>query len=82
MDHSNIRNFALAGAAGVGKTLLAECLLQQAGAIRAKGSLERGTTASDFDAQERSLGHSLDPAVLTFKKAISLLKDFSYSITY
>jgi len=67
MDHSNIRNFALAGAAGAGKTLLAECLLQQAGAIRAKGSLERGTTASDFDAQERSLGHSLDPAVLTFE---------------
>ena len=67
MDHRNIRNFALVGAAGAGKTLLAECLLLQAGAIRAKGSLERGTTASDFDPQERALGHSLDPAVLTFE---------------
>ena len=67
MDHRSIRNFALIGAAGAGKTLLSECLLLRAGAIRAQGSLERGTTASDFDAQERALGHSLDPAVLTFE---------------
>lgn len=67
MDHRSIRNIALVGAAGAGKTLLSECLLLQAGAIRAKGALERGTTASDFDAQERALGHSLDPSVLTFE---------------
>jgi len=67
MDHGSIRNFALIGAAGAGKTLLSESLLAQAGAIRTKGSIERGTTVSDFDAQERALGHSLDPAVLTFE---------------
>ena len=60
------RNIALVGAAGAGKTLLAESLLFQAGAIRAKGSLARGSTVSDFDPQERSLQHSLEPAVLTF----------------
>ncbi len=67
MDHTGIRNIALAGAAGAGKTLLAEALLFEAGAIRAKGSIERGSSASDFDPQERMLHHSLEPAVLTFE---------------
>ncbi len=69
MGHTSIRNIALAGAAGAGKTLLAESLLLQAGAIRSKGSLERGTTVSDFDPQERALQHSLDPAILSFEQA-------------
>lgn len=67
MDHTGIRNLALAGGAGAGKTLLAESLLHKAGAIRAKGSIERSSTLSDFDPQERALGHSLEPAVLTFE---------------
>ncbi len=67
MGHTSIRNIALAGAAGAGKTLLAESLLLSAGAIRSKGSLERGNTVSDFDPQERALRHSLDPAILTFE---------------
>ncbi|HET9106172.1 MAG TPA: elongation factor G [Steroidobacteraceae bacterium] len=68
MGHTTqgIRNIALVGAAGAGKTLLAESLLLQAGAIRAKGSLARGNTVSDFDPQEKALQHSLDPAILTF----------------
>ena len=68
MGHTTqgIRNIALVGAAGAGKTLLAESLLLQAGAIRTKGSLARGSTVSDFDPQEKALQHSLDPAILTF----------------
>ena len=61
-----IRNIALVGSAAGGKTLLLESLLLQAGAIRNKGSLQRGGTVSDFDVQEKRLQHSLDPAICCF----------------
>ncbi|MEP7244708.1 MAG: elongation factor G, partial [Gammaproteobacteria bacterium] len=57
---------ALVGSAGGGKTLLLEALLLQANAIRAKGSLARGTTLSDFDPQEKRLQHSIDTALCSF----------------
>ena len=60
---ADIRNLALVGQAGAGKTLLAEALLAEAGAIPARGSLERGTTVCDYDPQERALRHSLDAAI-------------------
>lgn len=63
---ADIRNIALVGQAGAGKTLLAESLLAQAGAIRGRGSQERGTLVCDFDAQEKQLGHSLDAAIVNF----------------
>jgi elongation factor G len=63
---SGIRNIALVGQAGAGKTSLAETLLMQAGAIRSRGSLARGTTVSDFDPQEKRLQHSLDTAICSF----------------
>ena len=64
---SDIRNIALVGQAGAGKTLLAEALLAQSGAIQAKGSLARGTTVCDFDPQEKALLHSLDAAICGFE---------------
>lgn len=61
---ADIRNIALVGQAGAGKTLLTESLLLEAGAIRSRGSLERGTTVCDFDPQEKQLRHSLDAALV------------------
>ena len=63
---TDIRNIALVGQAGAGKTLLAESLLAESGAIRSRGSLERGTTVCDFDPQEQQLRHSLDAAIVHF----------------
>jgi len=62
----SIRAVALVGHGGAGKTTLAEALLFKAGAIAAKGSVERGSSVCDFDAQEKSAGHSLNSAMVNF----------------
>ena len=61
IDTAGIRTLALVGPQSAGKTSLAEALLVKAGAIGAAGSLERGTTVSDWDPLERKMAHSLKP---------------------
>ena len=61
---ASIRTVALVGPAATGKTSLAEALLCRAGAIGAPGSLERGTTVSDFDPLERKAQHSLNATLM------------------
>ncbi len=58
-----IRNIALAGHAGAGKTLLLEALLLAGGAIQTAGSIDRGNTVSDTDSQEKARAHSIDSCV-------------------
>ena len=62
----SIRAVALVGHGGAGKTTLAETLLFKSGAINAKGSVEKGSTVCDFDAQEKAAGHSLNSALANF----------------
>jgi elongation factor G len=59
-----LRTIAFVGAAASGKTTLVEALLHKAGAIGAQGSVERGTTVSDFDPLERRAQHSLNAALV------------------
>jgi elongation factor G len=59
-----IRSVALVGQTGAGKTSLIEALLHKAGQIGVQGSLERGTTVSDFDPMERRAQHSLNSSVM------------------
>ena len=60
----SIRTIALVGQSASGKSLLAEALLASSGAIGAMGSLDRGTTVSDFDPMERKYTHSLASSVM------------------
>ncbi len=62
----SIRAVALVGHGGSGKTSLAEALLFKAGAIPAKGAVEKGSTVCDFDPQEKTAGHSLNSALVNF----------------
>lgn len=59
----NIRDIAFVGHAGAGKTTLLEALLHKAEAIRTAGSVQKGTTVSDFTDQEKRLQHSLDVSI-------------------
>jgi len=59
-----LRTVALVGHGASGKTTLAEALLARAGMVGAAGSVERGTTASDFDPLEKTWKHSLRSSIL------------------
>lgn len=59
-----VRTLALVGASASGKTSLAEALLHEAGAIGARGSVERGTTVSDHDPLEKRMQHSLNASLM------------------
>src|SRR5436190_9801559 len=59
MEPGKIRNVAVTGHRGTGKTSLVESMLFQAGAINRLGTIEGGTTTSDWDEDEQRRQMSL-----------------------
>ncbi|MBQ8063375.1 MAG: GTP-binding protein, partial [Clostridia bacterium] len=62
-NSTNIRNIAVAGHAGRGKTTLCEAMLYTAGATKRLGKVADGTTVMDYDPEEKKRGASLQSAV-------------------
>src|SRR5579862_4654547 len=59
IEPGKIRNIAVVGHRGVGKTSLVEAMLFQAGKTNRLGSIEQGTTVSDWDDDEHRRQMSL-----------------------
>ncbi len=62
----DIRNILFVGQSGSGKTTLAERLLHDSGTTTRMGSVEEGTTVSDWTEEEKHHKHSLRASVLHF----------------
>jgi len=61
---NDIRNIALVGHSASGKSMLAEALLVKGKTRPQLGSIQDGSTISDFDEDEKELRYSVDPTVL------------------
>src|SRR5262245_7994915 len=73
---ADIRNIALAGHGASGKTSLADALLFQAKGVDRRGSVDEGTSVSDYDEEEHKRRFSIDTSVLRLEhkgKRINLL---------
>jgi len=62
-DAANIRNVALVGHSGSGKTQLTSAALFDAGAVNRFGKVDDGTTVTDFDEEEISRKHTLSASL-------------------
>jgi elongation factor G len=62
-DAQSIRNVALVGHSGAGKTQLTAALLFDAGAINRLGRVDDGTTITDYDEEEIARKHTLSSSL-------------------
>jgi elongation factor G len=72
----NIRNVALVGHNGTGKTSLTEAMLFAAGVLHKKGSIAQKNTVSDSEPDERERLHSIETGIVHFDfagKRVNLL---------
>jgi elongation factor G len=62
-----IRNIALIGHRGAGKTSLCEAILFEAGVVNRLGRVQDGSTVADYEADEQEREMSIDAAVASFE---------------
>src|SRR3954467_432679 len=62
-DAPTIRNVALVGHSGSGKTQLASAILVDAGMINRFGTVDEGTTVTDYDEEEIARKHTLSASL-------------------
>ena len=62
-DAQSLRNVALVGHSGAGKTQLLSTLLFDAGAVNRLGRVDEGTTVTDFDEEEIARKHTLSASL-------------------
>src|SRR4030095_13775861 len=62
-DAASIRNVALVGHTGSGKTQLASAVLFDAGAVNRLGKVDDGTTPTDYDEEEIARKHTLSASL-------------------
>lgn len=61
---NKIRNIAFASHSGSGKTMLSEALLYFTGALTRMGEIDKGTTVSDYQAEEKRREISISTSVI------------------
>jgi len=66
IETPRIRNIAVVGHEGAGKTMLVEAFLHKAGLLTRMGTIKEGNTTSDFDPDEKEGGKSFYCSTLSF----------------
>lgn len=81
-EAKDIRNILLLGHSGCGKTSLVEAILYSAGAVPNVGTVDDGTTVSDYNDDEKEKKHSSSTSLMSFtynSKKINILDTPGYT---